>query len=195
MNLPTSNGAQPSLASRLRPRAAAFGILPQAWLQQWQLHSEPLRLWWQSLASRERQGLRWALRGGVTALLITLAVLPAWRTLKVAPAQLTLVEGQLQQMNQLASQARLLRAAPVISMARSMEALKAASERLGSVAILNLQGQQAVMTFNGVAPEALLEWLRETRTVGRVRVIEAKLTRTGTTYSGSVLMTLAGAAP
>lgn len=147
------------------------------------------------MGPRERQGVSWALAAVGLLLVVLLGVQPAWRTLQEAPAQLNQVESQLQQMNQLANEARSLRATPAVSLAQSTEALKAASDRLGAVARLNLQGQQATLTLNGITPEALAEWLREVRTVGRVRVSEAKLARTGTTYSGSVLITLGGGSP
>ena len=195
MNLPTHRIDSALLGPKRRRHADLLGIVPSAWIRQWQLHSGSLQLRWLALAPRERRGLRWAVWGLTTVLLFTLGVVPAWRTLQEAPAKLNLVESQLQQMNQLASEARVLRATPVVSMAKSMDALTAASDRLGAVAKLSFQGQQATVTFSGVTPEALTEWLREIRTVGRVRVTEAKLTRVGTAYSGSVLIALGGATP
>lgn len=195
MSLPASKAATVSSARSQPSWAAPLGLLPRAWVQQWQLYSQPIRQRWMELAPRERQGIRWALWAIMALLLVTLGIQPAWRTLQQAPAQIDLVEGQLRHMNQLASEARMLRAAPVVSTAKSIEALQAACDRLGAVAKLNLQGQQASVTFNGVTPEALTQWLREIRTVGRVRVTEASLARTGTTYSGSVLVALGGATP
>lgn len=187
-------GVQRPASAATRPRLPA-GRLPHAWAQAWQRHSEPLRQRWLAMGPRERQGVSWVLAAVALLLVVLLGVRPAWRTLQEAPAQLNQVESQLQQMNQLANEARSLRATPAVSMAQSTEALKAASDRLGAVARLNLQGQQATLTLNGITPEALAEWLREVRTVGRVRVSEAKLARTGTTYSGSVLITLGGGSP
>lgn len=195
MNLPTHRVDSALLGRKRKLHANLLGMVPSDWIRQWQLHSDSFHQRWLALAPRERRGLRWTGWGLTTILLFTLGVMPAWRTLQEAPVKLSLVESQLQQMNQLASEARLLRATPFVSMAKSMDALTAASDRLGAVAKLNFQGQQATVTLNGVTPEALTEWLREIRTVGRVRVTEANLTRAGTSYSGSVLIALGGVTP
>ena len=159
------------------------------------VRTEPARRWWQSLAPREQRGVVWAL-SAITLLVVVMALIrPAWHTLQEAPKQLVAVESQLQQMKQLAREAQQLRATPAVSLAQSTDALKASTDRMGAVARMNLQGAQASITFNGVTPEALTEWLREVRTVARVRVSEAQLARTGTTYSGTVLVTLGGSAP
>lgn len=165
----------------------------------WSARTEPLRraglAWWSSLAPREQRGVVWAATALVVLLVVMLLVRPAWRTLQEAPAQLAEVEAQLQHMKQLAREAKQLRATPAVSLAQSTEALKASTDRLGAVARLNLQGAQASVAFTGVTPEALAEWLREARTVARVRISEAQLARTSTTYSGTVLLTLSGSAP
>ncbi|XVJ71127.1 MAG: type II secretion system protein M [Rhizobacter sp.] len=167
----------------------------QSLVAAWSVRSEPARRWWQSLAPREQRGLMWALSAMILLVVVMVLIRPAWRTLQEAPKQLAAVEGQLQQMKQLAREAQELRATPAVSLAQSTDALKASTDRLGAVARLNLQGAQASVTFNGVTPEAFTEWLREVRTVARVRISEAQLARTGTTYSGTVLVTLGGAAP
>ena len=164
-------------------------------LAAWSVRSEPVRLWWQSLAPREQRGVVWALVAVALLLVVMVLVRPAWRTLQDAPKQLAEVETQLQQMKQLAREAQQLKSTPSVSLAQSTDALKASTDRMGAVARLNLQGAQASITFNGVTPEAFTEWLREARTVARVRISEAQLARTGTTYSGTVLVTLGGAAP
>jgi general secretion pathway protein M len=166
----------------------------QSLLASWAVRSEPARRWWQSLAPREQRGLVWAVAALAFLLVVMVLVRPAWRTLQEAPQQLAEVESQLQQMQQLAREAQQLRATPSVSLAQSTDGLKTSTDRMGAVARLNLQGAQASVTFNGVTPEALTEWLREVRTVARVRVSEAQLARTGTTYSGTVLVTLGGAA-
>jgi general secretion pathway protein M len=161
----------------------------------WTVRTEPARRWWQGLAPREQRGVVWALLAIGLLLVVMVLVRPAWNTLQEAPKQLAEVESQLQQMKQLAREAQQLRATPAVSLAQSTDALKASTDRMGAVARLNLQGAQASVTFNGVTPEALTEWLREVRTVARVRVSEAQLARTGTTYSGTVLVILGGSAP
>jgi general secretion pathway protein M len=167
----------------------------QTLVSAWNVRSEPARRWWHSLAPREQRGVMWAGAGLALLMVVMVLVLPAWRTLQEAPQKLAEVESQLQQMQPLAREAQQLRATPAVSLAQSTDALKASTDRMGAVARLNLQGAQASITFNGVTPEAFTEWLREARTVARVRISEAQLARTGTTYSGTVLVTLGGGTP
>lgn len=146
---------------------------------------------WSRLARRERR-----LVGGVLALvglalLWMIAVQPAWRTLRDTPAQIDTVEQQLQQMQRLAAESRELRALPAVRQAQAEEALRGATERLGSNAKLTLQGERATLSLSGVSGEALAAWLGEVRSAARVRPDEAKLSRGPTGYSGTVLLSFA----
>lgn len=146
---------------------------------------------WAKLAPRER-----LLIGSVAALLAValvwvLLVQPAWRTLRDTPAQIELVELQLQQMQRLAAESRELRTLPAVQPAQAEEALRGATERLGSGARLSLQGDRATLTLSGVSGEALVAWLGEVRSAARARPDEAKLSRGAAGYSGSVVLSLA----
>jgi general secretion pathway protein M len=163
---------------------------PQAQLRQALAQA---RLQWQALGERERLAL-----GGVAVLaglLLAWSVLlaPALRTLKTAPAELEQLELQLQQMQAQAQEARALRAAPAVPPAHAQEALKASVEHLGAVARLNLTGDRAVVTLNGIAPAALQAWLAEVRAAARARPVEAQLTRGPKGFSGSLVFSLGGA--
>ncbi len=152
----------------------------------------PLRLWWGSIAARERRAL-W-LAAGLVGLALTwlVAVQPAWRTLRTVPAERATLESQLQAMHQLAAEAAELRAAPPISVEQSTAALQAASERLGERGRLSLQGDRAVLTLNGVGTAALGEWLSEVRAGARARPLEASLTRGAQGYSGNIVVAIGG---
>lgn len=145
---------------------------------------------WRALASRERRlvGLTLALIGAL--LLWVVAVQPAWRTLRTAPAQLELLELQLHEMQSLAAEVQELRAAPALSGEQSAAALKAASERLGQRARLALQGERAVLTLNGVSSTQLREWLGEARAGARARPVEAQLARNAQGFTGTIVLTL-----
>ena len=58
---------------------------------------------------------------------------------------------------------------------------------------MNLTGDRAVVTLNGVAPELLQGWLGEVRSAARARPVEAQLTRGPKGYSGSLVLSLGGA--
>lgn len=172
----TSNAGDDGLAAQLRHLRA------QALTQ------------WQTLGERERLAV-----SGIAVLLVLFlawAVLlaPALRTLKAAPAELETLELQLQQMQSQAQEAAALRKAPGVPPAQAQAALTASVEHLGPVARLNLTGDRAVVTLNGIAPQALQAWLGEVRSAARARPVEAQLTRGPKGYSGSLVLSLGGGA-
>ncbi|HEY1393543.1 MAG TPA: type II secretion system protein GspM, partial [Methylibium sp.] len=66
-----------------------------------------------------------------------------------------------------------------------------ATERLGQAARLAVQGDRATLTLNGVSGDALVAWLDGARHAARARPIEAQLARSGTGYSGTLVLALA----
>lgn len=151
-----------------------------------------LRQRWQGLGARERGLAALALAVVGAFLLWAVALQPAWRTLRDAPAQRELLDAQLQQMRMLAAEVQQLRAAPALNAEQSAAALRAASERLGPKARLSLQGERAVLTLSGVSSTQLREWLDEARAGARARPVEAQLTRGAQGFSGTVVLSLGG---
>lgn len=148
---------------------------------------------WKALGERERLavGAIGALLGLLLAWSLLLA--PALRTLKTAPTELEKLELQLQQMQAQAQEAQALRAAPPVPPDQAQAALKASVDHLGPAARMNLAGDRAVVTLNGVAPELLQGWLGEVRAAARARPVEAQLTRGPKGYSGTLVLSLGGA--
>lgn len=145
---------------------------------------------WRQLALRERR-LVTGMAVAIALLLVwTIAVRPAWRSLSELPGQLDAVELQLQQMQRLASESRELRALPRVQSAQAEAALRGATERLGANAKLSLVGDRATLSLNGVSGEALVAWLGEVRSAARARPEEAKLSRSPSGYSGTVVLSL-----
>jgi general secretion pathway protein M len=97
-------------------------------------------------------------------------------------------------MRALASEAQQLRDAPALSPQQASDALRAASERLGSSARLALQGERAVLTLHGVGAAPLREWLSQARSAARARPVEVQLTRGAQGFSGSIVLKV-GAGP
>ena len=152
-----------------------------------------LRARWQALGRRERRLVVAAAAVVGFALLWTLGVQPAWRTLRDTPAQIDAVELQLQRMQQLAAESRELRALPSVPPAQAEASLRAATDRLGPSAKLVLQGERATLTINGISGNALTGWLGEVRSAARARPVEATLSRGPNGYSGSIVLQLARA--
>jgi general secretion pathway protein M len=155
---------------------------------------EQARAWWRSRSRRERQVL--ALMGVLIAafLVWTVLVQPAWRTVRAAPAELDALDAQLQQMQRVAAESRNLRNTTPVGAAQAGIALKAATDRLGDKARLNLQGDRAVLSLTGaVTADALRGWLTEARSGARARPTEAQLQRGPNGYTGSVTVSIGGA--
>jgi general secretion pathway protein M len=168
---------------------ASKPALPGAWAVQ----RAVLRTRWQALTTRDRRLLGRAVALAAAGLLWLVAIQPAWRTLRDAPARIATLQGQQQEMRALASEARELRAAPALQLEQSTLALKAASDRLGTNGRLSLQGERAVLTLTGASSEQLREWLAEARSGARARPVEAQLSRSAQGYSGSIVLALGGA--
>jgi general secretion pathway protein M len=147
---------------------------------------------WGKFAPRERRLLSAAAAVLGFGIFWLIAVQPALRTLREAPTQLQLLDTQLQQMQRLAGETQLLRAAPQVSPGQAESALRGATDRLGNAAKLNLQGDRATVTLNGVPGDVLAAWLGEVRSAARARVLEAQMSRSGGTsgYSGTVTLAL-----
>lgn len=145
---------------------------------------------WSTLAPRERLGL------GLSALVLLLfltwmfGVQPALKTLRTAPAQRLQLDAQLAQMQQLAAEAAELRAQPPVAPTQAEAALKSATDQIGPAARLQRSGERVTVTFTGIEPGALTNWLNEVRSAARARVVEAQLARAGAGYNGSVVLTL-----
>ena len=101
-------------------------------LDNWMARLAPLRARWQALGPRERRGL--ALAAWVLGLFLlwAVAIAPAWRTTRAAPAQLDRLDAQLQQMQRQAHEARELRAIPALGSSQAAAALRAATDTLGA---------------------------------------------------------------
>lgn len=149
---------------------------------------------WRGLGARERRLVLVAAGVLGAFVLWVVALQPAWRTLRDAPAQRDVLERQLQDMRVLAAEAQQLRSAPALGREQSAAALRAASDRLGNKARLSLQGDRAVLTLNGLSSAQLREWLAEARAGARARPVEAQLSRGAQGFSGSIVLVLGGGA-
>lgn len=153
-----------------------------------------LRARWAALAPRERRALALAATVLGAYLLWALAVAPAWRTLRAAPAQADALGAQWQQMQALAAESGRLRAVPPVPLDQAQAALTAATERLGEPGRLSLQGERALLTLKGASAAELSAWLAEARAGARARLVEASLTQSGPgLYDGSLTLALGAA--
>lgn len=145
---------------------------------------------WKQLGGRERALVAAAVAVLALALLWWIALQPAWKTLRSAPARLDALDAQTLTMRRLAAEALELRQAPAPGATQAAQALQAATERLGAAARMSVQGDRAVLTLEGADPVALRSWLAEVRSGARARPIEAQLMRNGPGFSGTVTVVI-----
>lgn len=161
-------------------------MLPATWVA---LH-HTLTTRWLALAPRERTWIAAACIAVGAFLLWSLAIQPAWRTTRDAPAQIDRLGAQLQTMQRLAAEAAELRNAPPVSAPQAGAALQAATQRLGSRAQIVLQGDRATVTLKGLSGDDLLNWLAEVRSTARARATDVQLARDAQGYTGTVVLSL-----
>ncbi len=138
---------------------------------------------WQTLLlqhwARRSRRERWLM--GLTAAwlmllaLMGLAILPAWRTLKAAPAEHAQLNAQWQRMRVLQAQSAALLKQPM--RAFNEDALRASLAPLGPSVQLHMGEQSAELRLNSTPPEALALWLLSSRRESGAVVREAQLQR------------------
>lgn len=153
-----------------------------------------LRERWAALNARERNAVVLAALVIGLALVWALAVQPAWRTLRSAPAQQAQLDAAWQRMQREAAEAQRLRALPPVAPALAAQALQAATARLGDSGKLTLQGERAVLTLDDADGAAVAQWLAEVRRGARARAVEARLEAVGDGYSGRITVAIGGGA-
>jgi len=163
-------------------------LMPAAWIAP----RDALQARWRTLAARERTGLMAAAVLLGVFLLWSMAVQPAWRTLREAPGRIDQQGAQLQALQRMAAEATELRAIAPISSAQSSVALQGATARLAGRATLQLQGDRATVSVNGLSGDELRDWLAEVRSAARARATEVQLTRGAQGYAGTLVLSLGG---
>lgn len=150
--------------------------------------TEPGRLAssWAQLGTRDRRMVVIAACVVGLALLWWVALAPALRTLRQAPAQRAALQVQQQQMQQLKSEADALKAVPRLAQDEALRALETATkQRLGDSATLSVMGERANVVLKGASAAALADWLSDARVNARATPVEARLTRSGDTAPGA----------
>jgi general secretion pathway protein M len=178
------------------PPTGFIAPAPSRWPASWVALRSDLVKRWRTLAPRERT---WASAAAAVIglfLVWSIAIQPAWRTLRDAPVQMDRLEAQRQTMQKLAIEAAELRSAPPVAAAQAASAFQAATDRLSGRAKSVLQGDRATVTVSGVSGDELRNWLAEVRTAARARAIEVQLARDARGYTGTVVLNLGtGAKP
>lgn len=152
---------------------------------------------WQALSGNEQRsltGLGWVL---LVALLYSLAVAPAWRTLRHSDAQRAQLTQQVAQMQALQAQTQALQQRTPLPRAEALRALQNLSSGHGAAMQLNVQGERVLVQLKALPAATLAQWLSQIRSQAQTLPIEAHLTQTNAasanspiSWSGSLVLRL-----
>lgn len=154
-----------------RSQSRRDGDTPAAWRQQ-------LVLRWQAQPRRQQVLVALAIGLVAGALVWRVAVAPALGLWREAPQKERALDLEMQTMQALESQARMLRQLPQAGRDDARRALEASvQQQLGASARLQLSGESATLTLTGARGEALAQWLAQARIDARTRPVSAQLAR------------------
>lgn len=146
----------------------------------------PLAATWARLDARERRLVAIAALVVGLAALWWLALSPALRTLREAPAQRAALQAQHQAMQRLKAEAATLKALPSLGHDDALRALETSvKQRLGVGGQLSVVGDRANVVLKDVPAAALADWLSDARLNARSTPVEARLTRSGDKAPGA----------
>lgn len=156
--------------------------------------SSSLKARWQALALRERRMVTGAAAILLLSFLWFVAIAPALKTVRAAPAQLAKLDTQYQAMQRDAADTKTLRSVAPVGAAQSAAALRTATDALGGAGRIAVSGDRATLTLTSVGAAQLRDWLADARSTARARVVEANLTQTAGSggLSGTVVVSLPG---
>lgn len=153
--------------------------------------SHAVHAWWATRAPREKNMLRACAGIVALALLWTLGLAPARRSLQQAQQQGPVLQAQRAAMASLQTEARTLQALPTHSRAVALQALQSVSTRqLGAQVTVTAQGPHAVVSFQGASPEALAQWLGQVRADARLTPDQVQWRRSANGWQGSAQFAL-----
>lgn len=157
------------------------------WMQQAQAR-------WAQVSPREQRLVWLAAAVVLLAMLWWLALAPALRVLRSAPAQHQALDAQLLQMQRLQAQAQAqaLQGQTTVSPEESRRAFEAALNPLGKQAQMSWQADRVTVSFKGIGAQALAQSLATLRQNARAVPAEAHLQRNpAQTWDGTLVWQLA----
>ena len=147
--------------------------------------------YWRQLKMSERRLILAAFWLILAALVWWLAIVPALKTIKEAPAQHRAVDAQLQSLRALSLEAKNLQSQPKLGLDEAQKALQSTvTQRFGSTVQLNFSGERATLTLKNANPQELALSLTQARVNARALPSEVKLNRNGEGWDGTLVLNL-----
>lgn len=148
---------------------------------------ESIQGYWRQMKPREKRLTLIAGSFVFLAILWWLALAPAIKTIRQAPEQLRSLDGQLQAMQGMSSEAKTLQSQPKLGLDDAQAALQSSvTQRFGNTAQLSMTGERATLTLKNVDPQELSQWLTQARVNARAVPSEVKLNRSPNATAGKV---------
>lgn len=147
---------------------------------------------WGAVSRREQRLLLAALALLLAAVLWWVGLAPALATLRSTQTQHRLLDAQLQQMQRLQAQAKMLQAQPRLTVDEARRLLEASvKQQFAATAQLVLVGERVTVTLKGASAHALAQWLAQARLNARAVPSEAHLVRNAAgTWDGTLVLNL-----
>lgn len=151
------------------------------------LFLEAIQSYWRQMKPREKRLTLIAGSFVFLAVLWWLALAPAIKTIRQAPEQQRKLDGQLQIMQGMSSEAKALQNQPKLGLDDAQAALQSSvTQRFGSTAQLSVSGERATLTLKNANPQELAQWLTQARVNARAVPSEVKLSRSANATAGKV---------
>lgn len=146
---------------------------------------------WSDLSGKERRLLLLMTLVVLAALLWLVAIAPALRVVSTVPAQIARLDLQLQDVQQLAAQAKSMQVRAPIGRAEAQRALDTSvTQRFGALATLQPAADRTMVTLKGVPSDLLVVWLAQIRQGSGATVEQANLRLVGSAWEGTVVVGL-----
>lgn len=154
-----------------------------------------LRATWTRLAPRERILVALATLVVGAGALWWVALQPAIKTLREAPATRSALEQQLQQVQLIEQQVKSIESLAPIAREEALRQIESSTKiRLGANSQVTVQGERVVVSVKSVTAEALADWLIQVRVNARAMPSQVQLRRTTAVapalWEGSISLSL-----
>ena len=157
---------------------------------------------WQSLSDNERRSLTWLGWVLLVALVYSLTVAPAWRTLRHSDAQRAQLTQQVAHMQALQAHTQAFQQRTPLPRDEALRTLQQLSSGNAATMQLNVQGERVLVQLKAMPAATLAQWLSQIRSQAQTLPIEAHLTQTNASsangpisWNGSLVLRLPSRSP
>ena len=145
------------------------------WSARWARLSAPLQAAWAQRNPREQQLLTLLAVLVCAAVVWLVALAPALKTWREAPARQASLDTQTQHMRALQAEALALKKPTAISRKEATRWLESSADSLGSGARIQVQGERATLTLQAAPAAELARWLSQARERAQALPVQAQL--------------------